>query len=328
MSRDYGHVTDIVTLSCDQRQAAEGKILVRETCRVDTVGPHLLTEATVADSSPTVRRRQLGMELQRLREAARKSQEEAAKWIGVSASQVSKYETGDRKVKVGYVRSLCQLYDVDAPHQEFLVRLAQESDQRGWWADYGNTVPEWFKYFLGFETAAEQIHTYHSELLPGLLQIPDYIRGLANDTPTDELDRTIQIRSTRQERLTDVSSPLQLRVILNEAVLRRDVGGREVMHRQLRHLIEMAELPNITIQVLPFAVGYHPAMASSFSLLRFPQTPAMDCVFIDIKGGVIYIEKPSDVEGYINDFSRLSSDFALRELQTKELLQEEIERRR
>ncbi|MGH3888608.1 MAG: helix-turn-helix domain-containing protein [Pseudonocardiaceae bacterium] len=268
------------------------------------------------------------MELQRLRDAARKSQKEAANWIGVSASQISKFETGDRKVKVGYVRSLCELYDVDAPHKEFLVRLAQESDQRGWWADYGNTVPEWYKYFLGFETAAAQIDTYHSELLPGILQIADYIIGLANDAPADEVDRIIGIRSTRQERLTDESSPLQLRAILNEAVLKRDVGGQAVMLRQLRHLIEMAELPNVTIQVLPFAVGYHPAMAGSFSLLRFPQTPAMDSVFIDIKGGVIYIEKPSDVESYINDFGRLASDFALQELQTKELLQEEIERRR
>jgi transcriptional regulator with XRE-family HTH domain len=268
------------------------------------------------------------MELQRLREASRKSQEEAGDWVGVSASQVSKYETGDRKIKVGYVRSLCELYNVNAPHKDFLVRLAQESDQRGWWADYGNIVPEWYKYFLGFETAADQIHTYHSELVPGLLQIPDYIRGLANDTPAHEVDQTVRIRSTRQERLTDASSPLQLRAILNEAVLRRDVGGREVMLRQLRHLIEMAELPNITIQVLPFSVGYHPAMASSFSLLRFPQTPTMDSVFIDIKGGVLYVEKPSDVERYVIDFGRLASDFALQELETKGLLQEEIERRR
>jgi transcriptional regulator with XRE-family HTH domain len=295
---------------------------------VETVGRYLLTEATVTGSSPTVRRRQLGMELQRLREAARKTQEEAGTWVGVSASQVSKYETGDRKVKVGYVRSLCELYDVDAPHKEFLVRLAQEADQRGWWADYGNTVPEWYKYFLGFETAAEQIHTYHSELLPGLFQIPDYIRGIDTGAPADEVDRIIEIRSTRQKRLTDASSPLQLSAVLNEAVLRRDVGGREVMLRQLRHLIEMAELPNITIQVLPFATGSHPAMIGSFSLLRFPQTPAMDCVFVDIKGGVIYIEKPSDVGRYINDFGRLALDFALPESRTKELLHEEIERRR
>lgn len=293
---------------------------------VHTEGRRLLTEATVADSSPTVRRRQLGMELQRLREAAGKSQEEAGTWIGVTASQVSKCETGDRKVKIGYVRSLCELYNVDAPHKEFLVRLARESDQRGWWADYGNTVPEWYKYFLGFETAAEQIHSYHSELLPGLLQVPDYTRGIADDAPADDVDRIIQIRSTRQERLTDASSPLQLRAVLSEAALRRQVGGREVMLRQLSHLIEMTELPNITIQVLPLKVGYHPAMAGSFSLLRFPHTPAMDSVFIDLKGGVLYIEKPSDVASYVDDFSRLASDFALQESQTKELLREESER--
>jgi hypothetical protein len=164
--------------------------------------------------------------------------------------------------------------------------------------------------------------------LPGLLQIPDYIRGIDTDAPADEVDRIIEIRSARQKRLTDASSPLQLSAVLNEAVLRRDVGGREAMLRQLRHLVELAELPNITIQVLPFATGSHPAMIGSFSLLRFPQTPAMDCVFVDIKGGVIYIEKPSDVGRYINDFGRLASDFALPESRTKELFHEEIERRR
>lgn len=297
------------------------------SCRVDTEGRHLLTEATLTDSSPTVRRRQLGMELQRLRESAAKSQEEAGRWIGVSASQVSKYETGDRKIKVGNVRSLCELYDVDAPHKDFLVRLAQESDQRGWWADYGNNVPEWYKYFLGFETAAEQIDTYHSELVPGLLQIPGYTRGVADETPSEELEQAIKIRSSRQERLTE-TSPLRLRVVLNEAVLCRDIGGQEVMLQQLDHLIAMGERPNISIQVVPFKVAFHPAMASSFSLLRFPETPAMDTVFIDIKGGVMYLEKPRDVERYVNDFVRLVSDFALGERQTKQLLQAEIERRR
>ncbi|MGH3625982.1 MAG: helix-turn-helix domain-containing protein [Sciscionella sp.] len=282
----------------------------------------------MTDGSPTVRMRQLGMELQRLRETAGKSQKEAGFYIGVSDTQVSKFETGVRKVKVGYVRSLCELYDVDAPHKEFLVRLAQESDQRGWWAEYGNTVPEWYKHFLGFETAAERIHTYHSELVPGLLQIPEYIRVISADTSPEDVDRILTIRSTRQERLTDSSSPLHLWAILNEAVLRRDVGGQLAMLQQLKHLIEMSELPNITIQVLPFSVGFHPAMASSFSLLRFPPTPAMDAVFIDVKGGVIYVEKPPDIERYGADFRRLASDFALQELQTKELLCAEIERRR
>src|SRR5262249_53175032 len=154
-----------------------------------TEGRYLLMETTVSDGSPTVRKRQLGMELQRLREAAGKSQAEAGSWVGVTGSQISKYETGDRNIKLGYVRTLCELYNVDAPLNEFLVRLAQESDQRGWWADYGNTVPEWYKYFLGFETAAQEIATYHSELLPGLVQIPDYIRAIANDAPDEEVER-------------------------------------------------------------------------------------------------------------------------------------------
>ncbi|MGH3942600.1 MAG: helix-turn-helix domain-containing protein [Pseudonocardiaceae bacterium] len=280
----------------------------------------------MADSSPTVRRRQLGMELRRLRDTVGKDQKEAGDYIGVSDSMISKYETGDRRIKVGYVRLLCELYDVDAPHKEFLVRLVRESDERGWWADYGNTVPSWFKDFLGMETAAEQIHTYHSELVPGLLQTPDYIRGLADGAPTDQVEQTIEIRSTRQKRLTE-HMPLQLWAVINEAVLRRDIGGREVMLGQLRHLVEMAELPNITIQVVPFSVGFHPAMASSFTLLRFSGTPVMDAVFVDLKGGAVFMEKPPDVERHVTDFRRLTSDFALQELQTKRLLQEEIERR-
>lgn len=280
----------------------------------------------MTESSPTVRRRQLGMALRRLREAANKSQQEAGEWIGVSDTQISKMETGDRKVKLAYVKLLCQMYDVDAPEADFLERLARESDQRGWWADYGNTVPTWFKDFLGMEAAATAINTYHSELVPGLLQVPNYTRAVADGAPPDEVNRIISLRSARQKRLGD-DSPLGLHVVLNEAVLLRNVGGSEVMLEQILHLRQMADLPNITIQVLPFSTGFHPAMASSFTLLRFPDTPLLDTVYVDLKGGAVYMEKPADVERYTADFERLGSTLALSGQETILRLQAEIERR-
>lgn len=298
----------------------------RQTCLGDTDGPRVLTEATVEEgSTPTVRKRQLAMELARLRRQAGKSQLEAGKYIGVSDTQMSKFENAARIPKVGYVRSLCELYGVDADHREFLVHLAEDAEQREWWAQFGSAVPTWYQNLLGLETAADQIDAYTSELVHGLLQIPEYVMGIADSASRDEIDRIIEIRSTRQRRLMDGS--LRLRVIINEAVLRRDLGGRDSMRLQLRHLVEVAELPNITLQLLPFAVGFHPAMASSFSLFRFSQTPAMDAVVVDIKGGVIFLEQRPDVERFVVDFTRLSAEFAVDESTTKRMLRAELEER-
>ncbi|MGH3833941.1 MAG: helix-turn-helix domain-containing protein [Pseudonocardiaceae bacterium] len=290
---------------------------------MDTGGLHLLTEATVAGSNPTVRMRQLGMELRRLREAARKTQAQAGHWLNLGETAISKMETGDRKVKVGYVKALCQLYDVDAPHAGFLERLARESDQRGWWADYGNTVPSWFKDFLGMETAAAEVWTYESEYIPGLLQTQEYVEAMAKGTAPGDAERFSKLRATRQNRLVD-NDPLTLRAVLNEAVLLRPVGGPDVMRRQLRHVIETATLPNVTVQVLPFSVGFHPAMAGSFTALRFPESP-MNTVYVEIKGGAIYMEKPPDVERYTAIFERLA-ELALSGEETVSLL-EQVERR-
>ncbi|MGH3720599.1 MAG: helix-turn-helix domain-containing protein [Pseudonocardiaceae bacterium] len=241
--------------------------------------------------------RQLGMELRRLREAVGKTQAQAGDWINLSDTAISKMETGDRKVKVSYVKSLCQLYDVDAPHAEFLERLARESEQRGWWADYGNTVPSWFKDFLGMETAAAEVWTYESELVPGLLQTPEYVEARGGT------ERFVELRAARQARLVG-DAPLILRAVLNEAVLCRPVGGHDVMRRQIRYIIEAASLPNVTIQVVPFSIGFHPAMAGSFTALRFPQVP-MNTVYVEMKGGAVYMEKLPDVERFAATFERL-----------------------
>ena len=298
-----------------------GSHLVGQTCQVQT-GAHywLITEAAVADSSPTMRMRQLGMELRRLRDLAGKSQTEAAAWINKTDTAISKYETGARRIDVGNLRSLCQLYDVDVTHVAFLERLVRESGERGWWADFGSTVPHWFADFLGMETVASEVWTYESEPVPGLLQTDEYARAV---NPVDA-DRVVKLRATRQKRLTD-ENPLTLRAILNEAALCRVVGGPEVMRRQIRHIIDTASLPNITVQVLPFSVGYHPAMTGSFTALRFPETPTMNTVYVQIKGGALYVEKPPDVDRYTATFERLT-ELALNETKTIPFL-EQMERR-
>jgi transcriptional regulator with XRE-family HTH domain len=282
----------------------------------------VVTEATVADNSPTMRMRQLGMELQRLRVAAGKSQQEAAAFIDVTDTAVSKMENGARRVGVAYVKALCQLYDADPALAALLERLARESRERGWWADYGGSVPHWFSDFLGMETVASEVWTYESEPFPGLLQAEEYVRAVVS-TRTDA-ERFIKLRASRQKRLFD-ENPLILRAVLNEAVLCRVVGGPDVMRSQIRHMIEMAQLPNVTVQVLPFSVGFHPAMTGSFTALRFPETPVMNTVYVQIKGGAIYVEKPPDVDRYTASFERLT-ELALDEQETIEFLQR-MERR-
>lgn len=282
-----------------------------------------MTEATVADSSPTVRMRQLGMELRRLRDAAGKSQQESADWLDLTDTALSKMERGVRRVKVAYVKALCQLYDVDATLAAFLERLARESGERGWWADYGNTVPHWFADFLGMETVASDVWTYESEYVPGLLQTQEYVEALAEGAATGDAERSGKLRATRHKRLID-DNPLVLRAVLNEAVFSRAVGGPAAMRRQIRHIVEMAKLPNVTVQVLPFSVGLHPAMAGSFTALRFPDEP-MNTVYVEFIGGAVYVEKPPDVQRYMATFERLT-EVATDQRETGSLL-ERVEKR-
>lgn len=212
----------------------------------------------------------------------------------------TKMERGVRRVRVAYVESLCQLYDVGSPHAEFLERLARESGERGWWADYGNTVPHWFADFLGMETVATEVWTYESEYVPGLLQTQKYVEAMASESTPSDAERFTRLRATRWKRLVD-DDPLTLRAVLNEAVLCRAVGGPDVMRGQIRHIIETAELPNVTVQVVPFSAGFHPAMSGSFAALRFPEAP-MNTVYVEIEGGAVYMEKPPDVQRYTATF--------------------------
>lgn len=283
---------------------------------------YLLTERSMADgTSPTVRRRQLGMELRRLREAAGKSQHDAGQWLGIPGTAISKMETGKQRVTSAYLKLLLQLYDVGSPHSEALERLRRESSQRGWWAAYGDTVPNWFADYIGMETAAAEVWTYESEFIPGLLQTPQYTEAInvaLNPTRThDEIQRIVQLRASRQKRLTS-DEPLTLRAIINEAALRREVGGADVMRAQAERIVEVAQLPNVTVQVLPFSAGAHRGMRGAFTALRFPEEP-MNTVYLELDGAALYLEAPSEIKRYANTFERLTS-LALDADSTVELL--------
>lgn len=296
-----------------------------QTCGVvETVGDLLMEGAMVAESNPAMRRRQLGMELRRLRDAADKTQDEAGEWTGLSATAVSKIERGKQGLDQGRLRLLMQFYNVGSPHAEALEQLRRESGKRGWWVQYGEDVPAWFAAYLGMETAAAEIWAYEPELIPGLLQTPEYVRAvtLATEPSADQADRFAAVRATRQKRLTD-DDPLILRAVINEAVLRREVGGPEVFRAQLDRLAEAAALPNVSIRLLPFSTQEHPSMLGGFTCLRFPQEP-LNVAYVEYDGGAIYIERPWRVERFADTFERLA-DLALTERETIEILDQERE---
>lgn len=258
---------------------------------------------------PTIRRWQLGNELRRARETAGVTIRAAAAEIEVQAGTLSKIEGGKQAIKGTYVKLLAPLYNLGSDERRQLLALAEEANRPGWWVSYGGVVPDWFRLFLGYESDASALRTYESELVPGLLQTPDYARAVALATKPDstpaELDRQVDLRRERQQRITG-DDPPTMHAVLNEAVLLRRVGGVEVMRGQLEHLVDLARLPHVTVQVLPFEAGAHPAMTAPFLMLGFAEEPGMDTVYLENGRGSLYLEKPADLARYGTMFDQLA----------------------
>ncbi|MFC4054819.1 helix-turn-helix domain-containing protein [Actinomadura syzygii] len=260
--------------------------------------------------SPTVRGRRLRYELRRLREECGLTIDQVVSRAqdDFSASTISRWENGERRVRPADLRVLLDIYEVDPDRQEVLLTFAREARQRGWWHSYGAAIPSWFQFFVGLETEAASIKAYESELMPGLLQTPDYYRAFLNAAPAvgndDEIDHKIDVRSARQERLTGEDPP-KFWAVVNEAVIRRVVGGEEVMSAQLRHVVELARRPQVSVQVLPFKAGVHPAMDGSFTILDFPGASDPDVVYLENQTGSLYLEETPQVERYTLMFNYL-----------------------
>jgi len=282
----------------------------------------------MVDGSPTVPARRLGRELKRLREGTGKTQAEVADYCGTYSTTISKIETGDRVGPLSVIKLMLQLYGIEGAQSEQLLQLAAQAREPGWWADYGDDViPHWFTEYLGLESAANEVWTFQQGYVPGLLQTRHYTEAVTaaiNATgPSESANEFARVRATRQERLTG-PQPLRLWAILDEAVLHRKVGGPGVMREQLTRLIDAAsQQPTITVQVLPFAAGAHPGMTGPFTILRFAEE-SMNMVYLEQRGGAVYLERPVDVEVHEATFRRLS-DLALSEDDTVSLLNE-IER--
>lgn len=263
--------------------------------------------------SPTVRGRRLRYELRRLREQRSMTIEQVAASSGGdwTASAISRWETGDRRIRPVDLRALLDIYDVQGSERDVLLTLAREARARGWWQSYSSdAVPEWFQFYLGLEAEASSIHEYGSELVPGLLQTEGYYRAFMSAAPAagdaQAIDRKLAVRSGRQERLTSDDAP-EVWAVLNEAVIRREVGGAEVMRGQLEHIAELAERPHINVQVLRFGSGAHPAMDGSFSVLSFPEAADPDVIYLESQTGSLYLEKEPEVERYRAMFQHLTA---------------------
>lgn len=256
-------------------------------------------------SSPTLRKRRLVSELRRLREAADLTIEEVGALLECSASKISRIETGRVGVTPRDVRDMLAAYGAAQDTLDELVQLAREARRKAWWDEFGDIAPG---RYVGFEADAESVRTYQGLMVPGLLQSEGYtralIRGVLPDAAPAEVDRRITLRKARQALLLE-EDPLRLHVVIDEAALRRLVGGPKVMAEQLWRLNEVGKLPNITLQVASFESGGHAGMDGPFVILAFPERLDPDVVYIESKRGDVYLEEPSDVAGYSDMFARL-----------------------
>ncbi|MFE5405235.1 helix-turn-helix domain-containing protein [Streptomyces sp. NPDC056580] len=250
--------------------------------------------------NPTVRRRRLGQELRRLRELKGMTAEEVAERLLVSQSKISRLENGRRSISQRDVRDLCGVYEVeDQRVVDSLMEMARDSRQQGWWHTFGD-IP--YSVYIGLETDAESLRVYEPQLVTGLLQTPAYaealVQGALPETSTAEIEKRVRVRMRRQERITAEANALRLWVVLDEAALRRVVGSRLVMREQLEHLIEMSQLPHVTVQVLPFEVGAHPGLNGQYAILEFTDAADSSVVYLEGVTSDLYLEKAPDVQKY------------------------------
>ncbi|MBV9384472.1 MAG: helix-turn-helix domain-containing protein [Streptosporangiaceae bacterium] len=254
-------------------------------------------------SGPTVLRIALGAQLRRLREASGLTTAEAAEAIRATHSKISRLERGRSAARQRDVADLLSLYGVtEQSEREKLLALTREASVPGWWQQYSDILPRWLELYVGLEKAASVIRPYEVQFVHGLMQTEDYARAvilISNaHAPAEEVDRRVRLRMERQRLLTQPDAP-ELWAVLDEAALRRPADGPAVMRAQLEYLLELTDLPNVTLQIIPFSVGPHAAAGGPFTILRFPEPDLPDVVYLEQLNSALYLDQPEDVDDYV-----------------------------
>jgi Domain of unknown function (DUF5753)/Helix-turn-helix domain len=261
---------------------------------------------------PTVPRLILGLQLQRLREAADVTPDAAAYEIRGSRSKISRMENGRVRIKERDVTDLLTLYGVtDAKVRADMMTLVHQASSAGWWSKYGDVMADWFESYLGLEMAASIIRTFELQFVHGLFQTEDYARAVTRlgyaSAPANEIDRRVSVRLKRQDLLNGPRPP-RVWSVMDEAALRRPVGGRHVMRAQLSHLADVTAMPQVTVQIMPFSHGGHAAAGGSFTILRFAEADVPDVVYIEQLTSALYLDKREDVDHYLEVMNVLSTE--------------------
>jgi transcriptional regulator with XRE-family HTH domain len=258
---------------------------------------------------PTVRRRRLGSELRRLRESRSIKLEEVAEQLGLAASTLSRIETGKAPTRTAYLTAMLDMYGVvDQAQRQVLVDMAREGHRKGWWAAWERVLPTGFDVYVGLEAEASSLRAFESLVVHGLLQTEEYARSVMaavrRKLTPEELDALVALRMQRQEAIHR-PEPLDLWLILDEAVIRRTMGPPDLMRRQLLHLAEASLLPNVTLQVLPFSSGPHASLNGPFCIIEFPERFDPDVVYTEGVHGHAYLERDRDVRSRAEAFDLL-----------------------
>jgi transcriptional regulator with XRE-family HTH domain len=260
------------------------------------------------EQNPTLRGRRLAMELQRRREATGLSREEVARQLEWSTSTLFRIETGRSRPQPGNVRTLLELYGVTGPERDGLIQLTRDARKPGWWHSFRDVLPNPYEVYIGLEAGAASLRNFEPIVVPGLLQTADYARAMFRNGPReldrDEVERRVEVRLARQEILTRDNRP-RLWAVIDEAVIRRLVGGTEVMRGQLRHLADAAQRGKTTIQVVPYRAGAHAGTTGPFVILDYEEPTDPDVVYVETLAGDIYLEERPDVNRYTLAFDRL-----------------------
>ena len=271
-----------------------------------------MVDSRTGGGAPTVLRMVLGKRLQHLRESAGVTYEQAGRALDVTHATIRRMEKAEVGLKVPYVEKLLRTYGVEEPDElDAFIALAREANQPGWWHRYRDVLPEWFSVFVSLESESQVIRAYEPHYVPGLLQTESYARAVLRagmpHAPEGEIKRGVALRMERQSVLTRDEEPPLLWAVVDETVLRRQIGGTEVMREQIDHLLQVTERTNVALQVMPFSAGPHPAMYGPFHLFRFPIDELPDVVCSESLVGAVYLDQRDDVSTFLEALDRMSA---------------------